>query len=93
MKVTVILVIISALDTVIKMIGEGAGGLGNKRTIGDHSNYSIAEIGYKTEWSPGGLKGLVVTQTPVRNHQLSLVGKTLKRKIIPFTNHYHYHHY
>ena len=30
-------------------IGTGTGGLGNKRTSGDHPNYSIIEIGQNTE--------------------------------------------
>ena len=45
---------------------------------GDHPNYSIIKIGQNTEESPGDLKRLAVTQTPVRNHQLTLVWKTRK---------------
>ena len=44
-------------------------GLGNKKTSGDHSNYSIVEIGQNTKKSPGDLRRLTVTKTPVRNHQ------------------------
>ena len=54
------------------------GGLGNKQTSGDHPNDSIIKIGLNTEKNPGDLR-LVVTQTPERNHQLTLVWKTLKR--------------
>ena len=36
---------------------------------GDHSNYSIIEIGLNTEKSPGDLRKLAVTQTPVKYHQ------------------------
>ena len=57
-------------------IGTGTGGLENKRMRGDHPKYSIAEK------SPGDLKRLSVTQTPVRNHQLTLVFKTWKGVII-----------
>ena len=32
---------------------KGAGGLGNKRTSGDHPNYCITLIGQNTEKSPG----------------------------------------
>ena len=44
-KVTVISIVIGTLSTVIKRIGTGTGGLGNKRTGEDHPNYSIVEIG------------------------------------------------
>ena len=56
------------------------GGLGIWRTIGDHPNYSIIENGQNTEKSPGDLKRLAVTQTPVKDHQLTLIRKTLMRK-------------
>ena len=32
----------------------------------DHSNYSVCEIGQNTQKSPGDLRRLTVTQTPVR---------------------------
>ena len=60
-------------------IGKGTGGLGNKRTSGDHPNYSIVEISKKTEKSPGDLMRLAEPQTPVEDHPLILVRKTLKR--------------
>ena len=59
-------------------IGKGIGGLGNKRTSRDHSDYSITKICQNTEKSPGDLRRLAVSQTPVRNHLLTLVRKTLK---------------
>ena len=40
------------------------GRLGNKRTSGDHPNYSIIKNGQNTEKSPGDLRKLVVTHTP-----------------------------
>ncbi len=46
--------------------------------IGDHPNNSIVEIGQYTEKSPGYLRRLVVTPTPVVNHQLTVGWKTLK---------------
>ena len=49
----------------------GTGGLGNKRTNGDHQNYSIVEIVQNTKKSPGDLRRLAVTQTPVGNYQLN----------------------
>ena len=64
-KVTVISVIIGALGTVSKGLVQGYGGLRNKRTSGDHPNYCSVEIGQNTEKSPGDLRRLAVTQSPV----------------------------
>ena len=44
---------------------------------GDPTNYSIIEIGQNTKKSPGDLR-FVVTQTPVKDYQLTLIWKTLK---------------
>ena len=62
---TVLPVVISALCTVTKGLKKGTGGLGNKRTSGDDPNYCIIEI--------RDLRRLVVTQTPVKDHQLTLM--------------------
>ena len=72
MKATVIPINISALVS-HQRIGTGTGRLGNKRTSGDHPNYRIVEIGQNTKKSPGDLRRLAVTQTPVESHQLTLV--------------------
>ena len=48
-------------------------GLRNTKMIGDHPNYSIVEIGQNAEKSPGDLRRLVVIQTPVKNHQLTMM--------------------
>ena len=50
-------------------ITKGTGGFGSWWTSGDHPNYSIIEIGQNTEKSPGDLRRLTVTQTPVKDHQ------------------------
>ena len=63
-------------------IGKGTGRLENKRISGNHSNYSIIKINQNTEKNPGELRRLAVTQTPVENHQLMLLWKTLKEVII-----------
>ena len=42
-------------------------------TGGDYPNDSIAEDGQNTETSPGDLRKRAVSQTPVRNHQLTLL--------------------
>ena len=47
------------------------GGLGNKRTSGDHPNYSIVKIGQDTEKSSELLRRHAITQTPMENHQLT----------------------
>ena len=54
-------------------IDKGSGGLRKKRTSGNRPNYNISKIGYNIEESPGDLRRLAVTQTPVRNHELTLV--------------------
>ena len=53
-------------------------GLRNKKRSGDHRTYCIIELGQYTEKSPVDLRILVVTQTPVRNHRLTLIWKTQK---------------
>ena len=58
-----------------QMIGTKTGGLGNNGTGGDYPNYSIIKIGPNTKKNPGDLRRLAVT--PVENHQLTLVWKTL----------------
>ena len=55
---------------------------GNKRTSGDHPKHSIVVIDWNTEKSPGNRKRLAVTQTPMQNHQLTLVRKILQRIMI-----------
>ena len=58
---------------------KGTGGLGGRRTSGNHRNYNIIENGQNTEKSLGDLGGLAVTQIPMKNYQLKLMWKTLKR--------------
>ena len=47
---------------------------------GDHSNYSIVEIDKNTEKSPGDLRRLAATQTLVKDHQLTFLGKIRTKK-------------
>ena len=56
--------------------------LGNRRTSGYHSDFYIVEIRQNTEKSPEDLRRLAVTQTSVKDHQLTLTCKTHKRLII-----------
>ena len=48
-------------------INKETGGLGNDSTSGDHPNYNIIEIYQNTEKSPGDLRILAVTKTPVKD--------------------------
>ncbi len=50
---------------------KGPGGLGGWRTSGDHPNY--VDNDQNTEKRPGDLRRLAVTQTPVKDHQLTLM--------------------
>ena len=69
MKVTIIAIsVFGSHQRIIK----GNGGLANKRTSGDYPNYYIVENGQNTEKSPGNLKTLVATQTPVKDHRRKL---------------------
>ena len=58
-------------------ITKGTGRIGSWRTSGDHPNYYVIENGQNTEKSTGSLRRLTVTQTPVKNHHLTLMWKTL----------------
>ena len=49
------------------------GGLGSWQTGRDYPNDSIAKNGKNPETSLGDLRRFVVTQTPVKNHQLTLM--------------------
>ena len=46
--------------------------VGNRRTNRDQPNYSIVEIVQNTEKSPGDLRRLAVTYTPMKDHQQTL---------------------
>ena len=77
MRVVVIPIIIVALCTVTKGLEQGLGDLeirGRVETI-----LTIIEIGQNTEKSPGDLIRLAVTQTPEKNHPLTLIGKLEKK--------------
>ena len=54
------------------------------RTKLEHPNYGIIKIGQNTVKSPGDLRRLAVAQTPVRNHQIALIWKILKRVYWPY---------
>ena len=49
---------------------QGPGRFGSWRPSGDHPNNSIIENGQNTKKSPGDLRRLPVTQSPMKDHQL-----------------------
>ena len=80
MKVTIIPITIGAFGTVTKEFLKLLEDLAIKWR--DHPNYNIIEIGQNTVKSPRDLMSLALTQTPVRNHQLTLVWRKSKRSKI-----------
>ena len=76
MVVTVIPVVIGILGTVNKGLVKGLRNVEIRAR--DNPNYSFTKICQNTQKRPGDLRGLAVTLTPVGNHQLTLVRKTLK---------------
>ena len=56
-----------------KRIIKGGGELGSWQPSGDHPNDSIIENDQNTENIPGNLRRLAVTQTPLKDHQLTLM--------------------
>ena len=73
MKVTIVPIVIGVLGTITKGLLKGLEDLENWRTDRDYPNDSIAKYGQNPETSPGDLRRLAVTQTPVKNHQLTLM--------------------
>ena len=60
-------------------IGKGTGRFGNKRISRDHPDNNIIKIDQNTEKSPGDLRRLTVSQTPLKNNQLTWYEKLLKK--------------
>ena len=77
MKMTIIPIVIGAFVTVTKGLLKGLGDLEIGGRV-DSPNYIIVENSQNTEKSPGDLRRLAVTQTQMKDHQLSLMWKTLK---------------
>ena len=77
MKVTIVPMVMGTFGTITKGLLKGleemeVGGRG------ETPNDSIAENNQNPETSPGDLRRFAVTRTPVKNHQLTLMWKTLK---------------
>ena len=73
MKVTITQIVIGAFVTVTKGLLKGQEDLEVWRPSGDHPNNSIIGNGQNTERSLGDFKRLAVTQSPVKNHQITLM--------------------
>ena len=67
---TIVPIVIGAFGTITKGLLKG---LGSWRTGRYYPNDSIAENGQNSETSPGDLRRLAVTLTPVKNNQLTLM--------------------
>ena len=67
-KVTIIPIVIGAFGAVTKGLLKGSGRFGSWRSSGDHPNNSAIEDGQNTEKSPGDLRRVAVTQSPVKDH-------------------------
>ena len=72
---TVIPIVTGDLSTITKTLVQE---LDDLKIKGRVETISVIKIGQNTEKSPRNLKRLVITQTPVNNHQLTQVWKTLK---------------
>ena len=73
MQVTFIPIVIGAFGTVTKGLLKGLEDLEVGRTCGDHPNNSIIKNGQNTKKSPGDLRRLAVTQTPVKSNRVTLM--------------------
>ena len=73
MKVMIIPIVIGAFGTVTKGVLKGLEDFEAGGRVEDHPNYNIIENGKNTEKSPGDMGRLAVTQTPVKDHHLTLM--------------------
>ena len=64
---------IGALGTITEGLLKGLEDFGSWQTGRNYPNDSIAKNGQNPEMNPGDLRRLAVTQTPVKNHQLTLM--------------------
>ena len=71
MKGTIILIVIGAFGTVTKGLLKDLKDL--EFGGGDYPNNSIIEGGQNSEKGPGDLKRLALTQSPVKDHKLTLM--------------------
>ncbi len=69
---TEITIIVGAFGTIPPRLDKESGRLRNQRTSGDHPDNIVIKIRQNTEKSPADSRSLTVTQTLVKNHQLTL---------------------
>ena len=69
MKVKVIPIVVGALGTVPKGLEKSLENLEIRGRIEDHPEHCTAAICQNTQKSPGDLRRLAVTQTPVKDHR------------------------
>ena len=60
--------------------GKGTEGIGNQSMKKDHLDYSIVEISQNTQESPGDQTKIVVTRTPLKDNQQTLMRKKNRKK-------------
>ena len=73
MQVKIIPIIIGAFGTVTKEFLKGLEDLEVGGRVETHPNDSTAVNGQNTKKNPGDLRRLAVTQTPVKNHRLTMM--------------------
>ena len=73
MKVTIVPIAIGAFDTITKGLLKRLEDLEVGGRVETIQNYYIIENGQNTEKSPGDLRRFAVTQTPVKDHQLTVM--------------------
>ena len=71
--ITMAPILSGALGTITERLVEKMEDLGKKRGFRNPPGYSIVKIYQNTEKSSGDLRRLVITQTLVKKHQLTLV--------------------
>ena len=76
MSIKGIPIVVDGLRTVSKCLERRLEALKIRGENRDHPNYNIVEVGQNTEKILGDPRRLAVTQTPLKNYQLTLVGKT-----------------
>ena len=73
MQVTMIPIVIGAFGTVTKGLLKGLDDLEVGGRVETIQTTALLRNGQNTQKSPGDLRRLVVTQTPVKNHRLTLM--------------------
>ena len=73
MMVTVMLIVVCTVVLVPQMFGKKYEVVGNQRKNWDHPDQIIVKIGNNIEKSPGDLTKLAISQTPVKDYQLTSV--------------------